>query len=178
MDQIASASPTNEAVPPAWASATVRQAMFKALDERQVSEELVTQLKDLIALAEPFMLAFPQLGSPVTAPGKALSRVFERWNIADIQAAPILGISDAGVPAYRQSTGWCLATRDMRDRATMVLDIYEGVYTLLKDPQAERTWIRTPRPDLENRSVLDLMTEGSQRNLIRAQAYVDHVNGR
>ena len=34
------------------------------------------------------------------------------------------------------------------------------------------------RPDLQGQSILALMTEGSQRNLLRAQAFIDYVNGR
>ena len=111
-------------------------------------------------------------------PVKAVSRVFERWAIGGETGAIILG-ADPPVDVRSLWSGLGgFILRDQRDLAALVLDIYEGVYALLKDPEAERNWIRQPREDLGNRSVLDLMTEGSQRNLIRAQAFVDHVNGR
>jgi hypothetical protein len=107
------------------------------------------------------------LGLPVakttSAPLEAALRVFHRWLISDTEQAHILGYA---VPFAGQHGGMTL---DLGNRSALVLDIYESVYTLLKDAGAERAWIRTPRADLEDHSVLDL---------IRAQAYVDDVNGR
>lgn len=63
-------------------------------------------------------------------------------------------------------------------RARLFLDIYEGIFSLLRNPEAEREWIAVPRQELDGQSVYDLMTEGSVRDLIRAQAFVDYANGR
>jgi hypothetical protein len=101
--------------------------------------------------------------------------VLARWNISDNQGAVILGLPGTDLLAALRSGE---ASLDTRDRAKLLFDIYEGVYGLLQDPQAERDWIRAPRTEFEGQSVLDLMTEGSQRNLIRALAFVDYVNGR
>lgn len=110
--------------------------------------------------------------------GQTLGAVAARWNIPGNQASTIIGSEKAGFFAALASGQASLETRDMRDRARIFFDIYEGVYSMLRDPLAERGWIRAPRPELEGQSVLDLMTEGSQRNLIRALGFIDYVNGR
>jgi nucleoid DNA-binding protein len=110
--------------------------------------------------------------------GRTLLAVLSRWNIPDDQGTIILGSADTCFMAGLRSGEASLDTRDMQDRARLLFDIYEGVYGLLQNPQVERGWIRAPRPEFEGLSVLDLMTEGSQRNLIRALGFVDYVNGR
>jgi DNA-binding protein HU-beta len=117
-------------------------------------------------------------GSLPSAPAKATLRVLDRWHIADPSGAVILGSSEPDFIAQLRSGASGLATRDMQDRARLLLDIYEGVFSLLRDPKAEQDCIRMQREDLAGASLLDLMTEGSQRNLIRAQAFVDYANGR
>jgi hypothetical protein len=114
----------------------------------------------------------------VTAPVKAVLSILRRWTIGDDVGAQILGTDEPGYVADLRSGAASLKTRDMRDRARLLLDIYEGVFALLRNSEAEQVWIKIPRQDLDGQSVLDLMIEGSLRNLIRAQAFVDYVNGR
>jgi len=117
-------------------------------------------------------------GSLPSAPAKATLKVLDRWHIADPIGAVILGSSEPDFIGQLRAGASGLATRDMLDRARLLLDIYEGVFSLLRDPKAEQHWIRLPRKDFAGASLLDLMTEGSQRNLIRALAFVDYANGR
>jgi DNA-binding CsgD family transcriptional regulator len=112
------------------------------------------------------------------APVTAVLRVFDRWDIGKSAGAIILGSTEPDLPGNLRAGRTTLASRDMQDRARLLLDIFEGVYALLRDQDAERAWIRVVRDELGPQSVLGLMTEGSQRNLIRALAFVDHVNGR
>jgi hypothetical protein len=74
------------------------------------------------------------------------------------------------------STG--LDTRDLQDRARLILSIYEGVHSLLQDPDAERTWINAKLAALDNNSILDIILRGSISDLTYAKSYVDYVNGR
>ena len=109
---------------------------------------------------------------------RTVTAILGRWEIPENIGLAILGSPAATLDAVVRLGDTSLSTRDRQDRARLLFDIHEGVYGLLKDPSAERQWIRTPRDEMEGRSVLDLMAEGSQRNLIRALAYVDYVNGR
>jgi hypothetical protein len=119
-----------------------------------------------------------EAGAGPTAPVTAILRILARWDIDDASGAIILGSDEANLVSDLRTRHSTLTSRDMQDRARLLLDIYEGVYALSRNQDAERAWIRLSRDDLGHQSLLDLMTEGSQRNLIRAQAFVDHVNGR
>ena len=109
---------------------------------------------------------------------KAILAVLARWDIPEDAGSRILGSERAEHVTEIAAGATLLDTRDLRDRAKIFFDIFEGVYSLLQDPTAERDWIRFVRPDLQGQSILALMTEGSQRNLLRAQAFIDYVNGR
>lgn len=109
---------------------------------------------------------------------RVILAVLSRWKISEDRASTILGSSRTSLISELKSGGAWLETRDMCDRARLLFDIYEGVFGLFREPQAERDWIRAQRSDLAGQSVLDLMTEGSQRNLIRALDFVDYINGR
>jgi hypothetical protein len=71
-----------------------------------------------------------------------------------------------------------LSTKDMQDRARLLLRIYEGVHSLLRQPEAERSWINMQIPALSNRTILEMMLQGSMADLACARAFVDHANGR
>ncbi|MCC7046365.1 MAG: hypothetical protein IT562_06605 [Alphaproteobacteria bacterium] len=109
---------------------------------------------------------------------KILFAIFSRWKIDARQIASIMGLEDMQSTVELETGAHALTSRDSQDRARYVIDIYEGVFNLLRDPDRERTWIRALRSDLGGNSILALMTEGSQFNLIRALRFVDFVNGR
>lgn len=119
-----------------------------------------------------------EFNGTMIGPVRALLAVFQRWDISDELAARVLGASGSEYIANLRSGVGALKTRDEWDRARLLIDIYEGVFSLLQDPDSEKAWIRIPRADFNGQSVLEMMTEGSQRNLIRVQAFVDYVNGR
>ncbi|HVC61108.1 MAG TPA: hypothetical protein VND19_12205 [Acetobacteraceae bacterium] len=114
----------------------------------------------------------------IIGPVRALLAVFQRWDIPDVLAARVLGADGPEYIANLRSGASTLKTRDEQDRARLLIDIYEGAFSLLQDPGSEKSWIKMPRADFSGQSVLELLTEGSQRNLIRAQAFVDYANGR
>lgn len=99
--------------------------------------------------------------SLLSVPIRAVLAVLRRWSISD-QAETVMFGTDGS----------------FAQRARLFLDIYEGIFSLLRNPEAEREWIAVPRQELDGQSVYDLMTEGSVRDLIRAQAFVDYANGR
>jgi hypothetical protein len=109
---------------------------------------------------------------------RAVLAVLRRWDISNELAARILGGVEADHVARLRSGLSGLRTRDDFDRARLLLDIYEGIFSIFRDPESERSSIRAPRMDLGGRSLLDMMSECSQRNLMRAQAFVDYLNGR
>jgi hypothetical protein len=64
------------------------------------------------------------------------------------------------------------------DRSKILIQIYEGVYSLFRDKDAESRWIRASIPDLEGQSLLQLISDGSFIKLLQAKDFVDYINGR
>jgi hypothetical protein len=107
----------------------------------------------------------------------ALIRILDRWNIDDKSAAKILGYDTPEVVVDLRSGVAGLRLRDTKDRARLFLTIYEGVFSLYKNPESEGQFVRKPLPDLGERTLLGVMTEGSMSNLMLAKEFVDYLNG-
>jgi hypothetical protein len=114
----------------------------------------------------------------VTGPVRSLIALFERWGISDFHAAELLGQQSRSFIGDLRAGSVGLDTRDLQDRARLILGIYEGVHSLLQDADAERSWINAKLEALENSSILDIMLRGSISDLTYAKSYVDYVNGR
>jgi hypothetical protein len=121
----------------------------------------------------------PRLAVRVTGPVKAVLSILDRWRIDDGAASAMLGADEKTYVRGLRLGLNRLRSRDEQDRARMIIRIYEGLYSLVGNrPDAERRWLEQPRPELKDSSVLATMTEGSFASLMRAQAFVDFVNGR
>jgi hypothetical protein len=107
----------------------------------------------------------------------ALIRILDRWNIDDKSAAKILGYDTPEAVVDLRSGAAGLRLRDTKDRARLFLAIYEGVFSLYKNPESEGQFVRKPLPDLGERTLLGVMTEGSMANLMLAKEFVDYLNG-
>jgi hypothetical protein len=98
--------------------------------------------------------------------------------ISDASAAILLGVPTASFVSDLRSGISTLNLRDLKDRARLIINIYEGVHSLLKENDAERLWIKSPVPGLNNQSPLDVMTRGSISDLLIVKSFVDYANGR
>jgi len=122
--------------------------------------------------------AQPNFRGKVTGPVRALLSIFDRWQIDDRDASLFLGRETAQFVRGLRAGTEGLNSRDAKDRARLLIEIYEGVYSLLRDPAAERAWISAPVRGLRDRSALEIMRGGSVADLLQVKAFVDHVNGR
>jgi hypothetical protein len=120
----------------------------------------------------------PAYRGKVTGAVRTLLSIFDRWQIDENDAALFLGSGAANfVKDLRAGTAG-LTARDTKDRAGLLVKIYEGVHSLMHDEEAERSWIRAPLGALGDRSILDIMRGGSLFDLMYVNKYIDHVNGR
>jgi hypothetical protein len=106
---------------------------------------------------------------------KASKKIAERWGLSDDDLKIILDRATLDSGGHFRDLYF---TRDQGDRLRLLIEIYDGVYSLFRNPEAERTWIRHPREELSDRSVLDLMLDGSFMLLYRAKVFIVTVNGR
>lgn len=120
----------------------------------------------------------PTFQGRVTGPVSNLLAIFDRWQLTDKDAMLLLGTDAVSYINDLRVGTVGLATRDMQDRALLLLKIYEGVHSLLREPAAERSWISSTLPAFGNRTILDTMRGGSIADLILVKAFVDHANGR
>ena len=109
---------------------------------------------------------------------KAALAVFSRWGLTNAEGAAVLGEQGEEFLHDLRAGSVVLRSRDSHDKVTTLIRLYEGVFGLFGNPEVERRWIREPQSELQGESVFSLITEGSFVNLLRAQAYVDFVNGR
>lgn len=131
---------------------------------------------NMTGLREPSLQ--PTYRGKLTGPVRSLLLILDRWQISVRDAALFLGSeTTAFIDDLRVGTAG-LNTRDIKDRARLLMRIYEGVHSLLRDPEAERSWISAPIEALRGGTILDIMRGGSLANLMYANSFVDYVNGR
>lgn len=114
----------------------------------------------------------------VSGPVLGLLAIFDRWQIKDREAAILLGLQSTANLADLKAGTVGLGTRDLQDRARLIMNIYEGVHSLVRELDAEHSWISASMPALGGRSLLGVMKQGSIVDLMTAKAFVDYANGR
>jgi hypothetical protein len=120
----------------------------------------------------------PTYRGRVSGPVRTLISIFDRWQLDSGDAALFLGSDTSDfINDLRVGTSG-LNTRDIKDRARILIKIYEGVHSLMRDPEAERSWIRAPLAGLNGRAILEVMRGGSISDLIYVSQFIDHVNAR
>jgi hypothetical protein len=120
----------------------------------------------------------PTYKGKLTGPVRSLLSIFDRWKISERDAALLLGCDSAEfIKDLRVGTAG-LNTRDIQDRAKYLIEIYEGVRSLLHNPLEEHSWINAPLEALDGQSILRIMKRGSIADLLYVKSFIDHVNGR
>ncbi len=120
----------------------------------------------------------PTFRGRVSRPVQSVFSIFDRWQISDHGAAVLLGADQVQFIADLRAGTVGLVGKDMQDRARLLIRIYEGVHSLLRHVEAERSWISSKLPSLGNRTLLEVMYGGSIADLAFVRAFVDHANGR
>ena len=108
----------------------------------------------------------------------AALRILDRWQISDADAARILGFSNSAFIMQLRSAQMGIQGRDREDRLRLFLDIYEGAYSLYRDPHNEVAFLKAAQNRLAGKSVFETMTEGSMLSLVEARDFVNWFNGR
>jgi transcriptional regulator with XRE-family HTH domain len=114
----------------------------------------------------------------IAAPIKFLMKLMETWAIDERGLARLLGFEDEEVISKLLSGAATLDSRDMKDRVRHLLRMREALHSLFRDTDAEREWLREPRPELKGQSPLSLLLEGSMENFLVVSQFVQWVVGR
>jgi transcriptional regulator with XRE-family HTH domain len=109
---------------------------------------------------------------------KFVIRLMEVWAITASEAAKVLGLEDEADVRALLSGVRQLDTRDAKDRVRHLIRMREALHSLFRDVNAEREWLREPRSELDDRSPLSLLLEGSMENLLVVSQFVQWIVGR
>jgi transcriptional regulator with XRE-family HTH domain len=114
----------------------------------------------------------------IAAPVKFITKLMEIWAIDEQEVARLLGLEDEQALSQLASGAATLSTRDMKDRVRHLLRMREALHSLFRDSDAEREWLREPRPELNGQSPLALLLEGSMENFLVVSQFVQWMAGR
>lgn len=108
---------------------------------------------------------------------RAVLRLFEHWDISDVDAAIILGgIAPRTVGRWRAGD-LGRANRDLADRMSLLLGIHKALRIIFEEPQRGYRWIKAPNDAFGGRSALDVMRQGGMADIARLRHYLDSVRG-
>lgn len=114
----------------------------------------------------------------IAAPTKFVVKLMDVWALDEEEAAKLLGFEDQESVLDLISGSMQLNTRDLKDRVRHLLRMREALHSLFRDIETEREWLREPRPELNDRSPLGLLMEGSMENFLVVSQFVQWMAGR
>ncbi len=120
----------------------------------------------------------PGISVRLTAPVKFFKKLTELWELDEEVSARLLGFEDKKHALHLLSGARNLSTRDEKDRVKYLFRIHEVLYSLFQDVDVECDWLRERRPEMENQSPIDLLSEGSMANMLLVKQFVERMAGR
>lgn len=105
---------------------------------------------------------------------EVVERIADRWALSGEEVAQLLGSESAETAADYVA----LRGRDAQDRVENLFRIFEAVFGLFHDANAEREWIRHPAESLGGKSCLERMLQGGIEDLVHVRRVIEHIAGR
>lgn len=89
------------------------------------------------------------------AMAKAVFRLFDHWQLEEVEQAALLGI-EATPDALARMREQGVLDAELNDRALALLRIFRFLGMLFPDhPELARRWMKTPQPRLDEQTALD-----------------------
>ena len=131
-------------------------------------------LRDLTAANDPrATAAAPRLGPTE----EVFSKLLSFWRLDHRAGAILLGYEGISrIDPILNGVAY-LTTRDEKDRIAELFRIRKLLRALFRDRDTENSWLRESNETLENRAPLDLLLEGSMKNLLRVRQFVETIAG-
>jgi hypothetical protein len=104
-------------------------------------------------------------------------RLFQAWQLSDIEARTLLGDMAQRTWARWKDGGIGRIDRDLRARMAILMGIHKGLRYLFRDPARGYSWIRKPNTNLSDQSALNVMMRGEITDLIDIRTYLDAERG-
>jgi transcriptional regulator with XRE-family HTH domain len=151
---------------------------FLTIEDRSRQEEVCALVRALAQRDHGAGEASNPPTSEITTLVKFIEKLTGTWAIDEQEVARLLGLEDEKAFSDLLSGAATLSTRDMKDRVRHLLRMREALHSLFRDTDAEREWLREPRPELNGQSPLALLLEGSMENLLVVSQFVQWMVGR
>lgn len=115
----------------------------------------------------------------ITGPVRTFQILLAGWGLGLKDAAILLGADPSNSYYVESILGGriTLRHRDEKDRIVYLLRLKALLTSLFRDEQFENEWLRQRHAGLGGRSPLELLREGSMRNLMRVVDYVETLSG-
>ena len=110
------------------------------------------------------------------------SNLMDDWKLSKKNMATLLGLDfDASGQEYVRNllNRMCsFSGRDARYRMAQLIQIREILFALFKDHAVENEWLREKQSMLNDKAPMDLLLQGSMKNLVLVREFVEAVAGR
>jgi transcriptional regulator with XRE-family HTH domain len=153
---------------------------FSSIRRRKEREEVLAVTRTLAGhhnTRPDFRRSNPKT-SRLAAPVRFVIKLMQLWEMADAEGAKLLGLEREADLRDLTSGAKQLDTRDVKDRVRHLIRMREALHSLFGNINAERGWLREPRPELDGQSPLDLLLEGSMENFLVVSQFVQWLAGR
>lgn len=111
---------------------------------------------------------------------KALMRVFDEWNLSNVDRQTLLGLeANSGVTLRRYAEGHPLANRrDLLDRAGHLLGIYDGLTLLYpENSNLANGWMTASNRRLQGRTPVEAVHQYGLPGLLMIRAEINRMRG-
>lgn len=112
-------------------------------------------------------------------PIQIIKNLLETWELETRDAVKLLGY-EVGNQSLVNDILDGHATpegRDFKDRVAYLIQVRSTLFSLFRDENVERKWLREPQVMLGNRTPMELLLEGSMENLLLVKEFCDEVAG-
>ncbi|MDQ8727454.1 MbcA/ParS/Xre antitoxin family protein [Bradyrhizobium sp. LHD-71] len=116
----------------------------------------------------------PQItASEAEAMARAVTRLFEKWQISDAEAREILGGLAARTYARWKAGELGRIDRDLATRLSLLMGIHKGLRYLFSDSERGYAWVKKSNRAFEGRTPVEIMAQGDIFSLARVRSYLD-----
>lgn len=120
----------------------------------------------------------PQItAAEAEAMARAALRLFERWQVSDVEAREILGGLAARTYARWKTGSLGRIDRDLATRLSLLMGIHKGLRFLFSDPERGYAWVKKPNLAFGGRTPVEIMAQGDIFSLARVRSYLDAERG-
>lgn len=109
---------------------------------------------------------------------KAYRNLASQWNLANPEAAALLGVSDSTWDRIKAGKWQHPLNQDQLTRVSALVGVFKGLHLLFADAMADR-WLKLANrgPIFERRSPVQAMLEGGIPAMLDVRRYIDAVRG-